>query len=379
MKVLQLITTLSSGGAELHLLTLCRRLKKQGVEIVVACMSEYGKDGRTLRGEFENAGIRVICVGNGHRFELRSFSSIAHLVEIEQPDILHTHLPRADLLGAIARFLNPSVAWVCSVHAIYSYDWSGRWTLPLFHFVWRRADAMLCISHAVKDWLINCGVPADMTQVIHYGIELEEFLQPQLDLRKQWALNGSVIVGSIGRLEPRKGHDRLIDAMPGICESVPNALLLIAGQDSWGYGATLQRRIDELGFGEKIRMVGFQNDIASFLGALDLFAFATKSEGFGQVAVEAMAVGKAVVMTNIAPLTEIVVDGETGRLVDTGSADSFANVIIPLLKDPAERARMGALGRARVKEFFAAERMSQKTLSLYEDVLRRRSTLRASA
>ena len=131
--------------------------------------------------------------------------------------------------------------------------------------------------------------------------------------------------------------------------------------------------------GKKIRMVGFQNDIASFLGALDLFAFATKSEGLGQVAVEAMVVGKAVVMTNIAPLRGIVVDGETGRLVDIGSADSFTHVIIPLLKDPTERARMGALGRARVKEFFTAERMSQETLSLYEDVLRRRSTLRASA
>lgn len=379
MKVLQLITTLSGGGAELHLLTLCRRLKKQGVEIVVACMSEYGKDARTLRGDFENAGIRVICVGDGHGFELRSFSSIARLVETEQPDILHTHLPRADLLGAIARFLNPSVAWVCSVHAIYSHDWSGRWTLPLFNFFWRRADAMLCISHAVKDWLINRGVPPDMTNVIHYGIELDRFLQPRLDLRKQWALNGRVVVGSIGRLEQRKGHDRLIEAMPAICKSVPNALLLIAGQDSWGYGATLRRRMDELGLGEKIRLVGFQNDIVSFLGALDLFAFATQSEGFGQVAVEAMAAGKAVVMNNIAPLTEIVVDGETGRLVDTGSAESFASVIAPLLKNPTERARMGELGRARVKEFFTAERMSQETLALYQNVLRRRAALRASA
>jgi len=379
MKVLQLITTLSGGGAELHLLTLCRRLKKQGVEIVVACMSEYGKDGRSLRREFESEGIRVICVGDGHRFELRAFSRIARLVAAERPDILHSHLPRADLIAAFARLINPSVAWVSSVHAIYSYDWSGRWTLPLFNFVWRRADATVCVSEAVRDWLLKRGVPAESAKVIYYGIEPTKFAQPQADFRKEWALNGSAVIGSIGRLEPRKGHDRLIDAMPAICKSVPDALLLIAGQDSWGYGSTLRRQIDALGLNDKVRLIGFQEDVASFLGALDLFAFATKSEGFGQVAVEAMAAGKPLVTGKIAPLTEIVVDGETGLLVDSSSAESFAGVIAPLLKNPTERARMGELGRARVKEFFTAERMSQETLALYQNVLRRGAALRASA
>jgi glycosyltransferase involved in cell wall biosynthesis len=379
MKVLHLITTLSGGGAELHLLTLCRHLKKQNVEIVVACLSEYGKDARSLRSEFESERIRVVCVGDSHRFELQSFSRIARLVEKERPNILHTHLPRADLVGALARFLNPSIAWVCSVHAIYSYDWSARWSLPLYGFLWRHVDAMLCISHAVRDWLIKRGIPADKAKVIYYGIEPDKFSQPRVDLRKEWALNGSAIIGSIGRLEPRKGHDCLIEAMAVLCKRLPNALLLIAGADSWGYSARLHQLINELALEGKVRLIGFQSDVVSFLRDIDVFAFASNSEGFGQVIVEAMAAGKPVVASKIPPLTEIVIDGETGLLVEPAKPKAFADALSRLLSSPRQRQRMGNRGRERVQELFAADIMASETLSLYEELVRKNSTQRRLA
>ena len=169
---------------------------------------------------------------------------------------------------------------------------------------------MVCISHAVREWLVGRGVPPDKARVIHYGIEPAKFSEPRVNLRAQWGLNDNAVVGSIGRLEPRKGHDLLIQAMPELCMRVPSARLLIAGHDPRGYGATLRRLIDRLGLGEKVRLVGFQNDVVSFLNALDVFAFASSSEGFGQVLVEAMAAAKPVVASKISPLTEIAVDGE---------------------------------------------------------------------
>ena len=182
---------------------------------------------------------------------------------------------------------------------------------------------MLCISHAVREWLVGRGVPPDKARVIHYGIEPEKFSESRVNLREQWGLNDNAVIGSIGRLEPRKGHDLLIQAMPELCKRVPSARLLIAGHDPWGYGATLRRLIDRLGLGEKVRLVGFQNDVVSFLSALDVFAFASSSEGFGQVLVEAMATGKPVVASRIPPLTEIVVDGETGLLVEPENPNGF--------------------------------------------------------
>ena len=379
MKVLQLINTLSTGGAEMHLLTLCRYLKRQNVAIVVACLREHVKNSRSLRLDFEEEDIRVINLQADSRYNSLFLGRITRVLREERPDILHTHLPRADFAGAFARVFHSGLVWVCSVHAIYSEDWSGRWSLPLFNLLWRRADIMLCISHAVREWLVGRGVPQDKARVIHYGIEPEKFSEPRVNLREQRGLNDNALVGSIGRLEPRKGHDLLIQAMPELCMRVPSARLLIAGHDPCGYGVTLRRLIDRLGLGEKVRLVGFQTDVVSFLNALDVFAFASSSEGFGQVVIEAMAAGKPVITSKIAPLTEIVADGETGLLVESGSPQSFASAIAQLLIDPMERHRMGARGRERVTKCFTAERMTQETLLLYENLLGQKSEVRSIA
>lgn len=379
MKVLHLINTLSVGGAELHLLTLCRFLKARNVEIVVACLREKVADSRSLRPDFERHGIRVIDLQAERRYDSRFLGRIAKLIKAEQPDIFHTHLPRADLAGAFAGLFVANVVWVCSVHAIYSHDWSGRWSLPLFDRLWRRADKIVCISDAVRDWLVGRGMPASKAKVVYYGIEPKVFARPPVDLRQQWDLTDAAIVGSIGRLEPRKGHEVLIRAMPELCRLVPNARLLIAGHDPWGYGKNLVQLIESLRLQQRVRLVGFQSDIVSFLNALDVFAFASSSEGFGQVVVEAMAAEKPVVASKIPPLTEIVVDHETGLLVESGNPQAFADAIISLLKDPIERQRMGTMGRERVRQLFNADRMCRETVSLYEDVIQQRSALRAIA
>jgi glycosyltransferase involved in cell wall biosynthesis len=378
MKVLHLINTLSTGGAEMHLLTLCRYLKRQKVKIVVACLREHVKDSRSLRLDFEKENIRVINLQADSRYNSFFLGRMTRVLREERPDILHTHLPRADFAGAFARASNARLIWICSVHAIYSQDWSGRWSLPLFNLLWRRADALLCISHGVRDWLVGRGLPADKTRVIHYGIEPENFSEARLNLREQWGLKGHAVIGSIGRLEPRKGHDLLIQAMSFLAKRIPSARLLIAGHDPWGYGASLSQLIDRLGLGEKVRLVGFQTDVSSFLDSLDVFAFASSSEGFGQVLVEAMAARKPVVASKISPLTEIVVDQETGLLVEGGKPAAYADHLIRLLNDPEERTRMGRLGQERVKKFFTADKMSQATLSLYEELFRRTAALKSS-
>ena len=371
MKVLHLINTLSAGGAELHLLTLCRQLERQGIETVVACLRERVKDSRSLRCDFENEGIRVVRLQADGGYDIRSITRLASLVKKERPSILHTHLPRADLAGVFGRLFYPSVPWVCSVHDIHDKSWSGRWTLPLFNFIWSQPDRVVAISHAVKSWLVKeRSLPSQKVTVIHYGIESERFSQRQADFRQKWGLKDKVIVGAIGRLEPRKGHDCLISAMPEIRNAIPNAALVIAGHDPLGYGKKLQSLIDSLNLREKVQLVGFQSDIAAFLYALDVFAFATQSEGFGQVTIEAMAAGKPVVASKIPPLTEIVQDSKTGLLANPGDPQAFANAISWLLTHPEQASKMGKRGQERVCNHFSAQRMADETLSLYNSLLR---------
>jgi glycosyltransferase involved in cell wall biosynthesis len=370
MKALHVINTLSVGGAELHLLTLCRHLKRHGVDVVVAYLREHIKGSRSLRQDFEAEGIRLVDLRADGRYDMRFPLRVARLLRSEQPNLLHTHLPRADFAGAIGHWLQPSIPWVCSVHNIYDVHWSGKRTLQLLNWVWRRADAVIAISQAVEDWLVQeRHVPARNVTVIHYGIESERFVRPDTDLRKMWRLDGYAVVGSIGRLEHRKAHDCLIRAMPVLHNQVPGAALLIAGHDPWGYGESLQALIDGLGLQEQVRLVGFQRDVPAFLQAVDIFAFASRSEGFGQVVVEAMAAGKPVVVSRIPPLTEIVVDRENGLFVDPDDPQGFANALVWLLTHPEKAQHMGKRGQERVWQRFSAARMAEETLALYASLL----------
>jgi len=370
MKVLHVINTLSAGGAELHLLTLCRHLKVQGVEVVVACLKESVEGSRPLRQDFEGDGVRVVNLEGDRRFSLRCLIRLIRLLKNEKPDVLHTHLPRADFAGAIGHFFFPSAPWICSIHDVYSKSWSGKYFLPLFNLLWLRANIIIAISQGVKDWLVQTGrIPLKKVKVVHYGIESERFGTPNCDLRKEWGLNGKAIIGSIGRLERRKGHETLIRAMPIILKQVPNACLLIAGHDPWGYRKTLKRTIDELKLNEQAQYVGFQTDIPSFLHSLNVFAFASSSEGFGQVVIEAMAAAKPVVASKIPPFTEIITNGETGILVELGNADAFARAITCLIKNPEEAGRLAFQARERVRNDFSGKTMADKILSLYGELV----------
>ncbi|MEM2057657.1 MAG: glycosyltransferase family 4 protein [Thermoproteota archaeon] len=369
MKILHFINTLSAGGAELHLLTLSQHLKRAGLEVVVAYLKD-SKGIRHLRADFEDEGIQVMPLEGKRPWDARYLMRAARLVQSEQPDVIHTHLPRADAVGFFIHLLIPSVPWICSVHDIYSKSWRAKNLLPVFRLIWRRTNRIIAISEAVKSWLVqDLRIPANKVQVIYYGIEPARFIRPSQDLRSAWGLCGRPVIGSIGRLEPRKGHDLLIQAMPFVLRRVPSAILLIAGPDPWGYGRTLEELVKQLKLSAQIRLIGFQSDICSFLQAIDVFAFGSRSEGFGQVVIEAMAAGKPVVVQRIAPLTEIVINEETGFCVEPESPEALADAIVWLLQHPEEAKRMGQKGIERVYNAFSGERMAQETLSLYRHLL----------
>lgn len=373
MKVLHFINTLSAGGAELHLLTLCRYLKNRGIDLGVACLRAEVRGSRSLRADFEKENIRVFDLNADSRYNLSFLSRLAFLVKQQRPDILHTHLPRADIAGALIFRLVKSPVFLCSVHGIYRDRWFGAWAAPFMRGGYRKAEGIIAISSAVKDWLQQeLGVCSDKIRVIHYGIEPHRFARSMPDLAESGRNDCRLSIGSIGRLEPGKGFDCLINAMESLRQCLPNSTLCIAGHDPLGYGKTLKALIARLNLQEQVRIVGFQNDIASFLSRLDVFAFASRSEGFGQVLIEAMAAGKPVVASKIPPFTEIVIDGETGLLVDAGRPEAFAHAIRWLLVHPEKARQMGTQGQARVLSHFSVQKMTAETLSVYNSLLRSR-------
>jgi len=369
MKVLHLIKTLYAGGAEIHLLTLCRHLQERGVEVVVSTLCREIPAGEPLHEKFRALGVPIVHLQNRPGLSLSATVGLARLLRQERPDLLHTHLPRADLVGALAGAVHPRLPRICSIHDMYGAQWRGRRALPLLDVIWRRTDRLIAVSDAVNDWLVReRGIPPTRVTTVRYGIDAERFARPAVDLRRQWGIAGKIVIGSAGRLEPRKGHEDLILAMPGILAAFPDAVLLIAGHDLQGYRPTLERRIEKLALRERVRLVGFQRDIVSFLHALDLFAFASRSEGFGQIVIEAMAAGRPVVAARAPALFELVVDSETGTLVDVGNPGAIAAAVVEVLRRPERMRSMGLRGMERVKRHFDAATMTAEILNVYNEV-----------
>lgn len=368
MKILHVTNTVAAGGAEVTLLALCRQYKAAGLDLTVACLREHVRDTRSLRAEFERAGV-VVRDLDCARYDPRCPWSLHGLIRGERPDILHTHLPRADIAGIIARGRMP-IPRVVTVHGTYGTQGMWRYLKPALAGVWRRADAVLATSGAVRAWLVQaCGLAPEGVRVVHNGIEVEAFDSARRDLRSEWGMGARPVIGTVGRLEPGKGHDLLIRGMPCVLREFPEAVLLIAGTGPAGHGRSLANLIHDLGLRDHVRLVGFQEDVPSFLHAVDVFAFGSRSEGFGLAVAEAMAAGKPVVAARIPPMDEVVEDGETGLLVAPESPDAFGQAIVTLLRDPATAGRMGRAGRSRVAEHFAASRMATDVLRIYSRVL----------
>ena len=199
--------------------------------------------------------------------------------------------------------------------------------------------------------LVGDGVPAERTATVHHGIDLEHVAAaPRL-------------VGNVAALVPHKGHRYLIKAAATVVRQVPDARFVIVGEGE--LEGVLRKQIKELHLERHVLLAGFRLDALSLQKGFDLFAMSSVTEGIGSVLLDAMEIGQAIIATRAGGISEVVVHDRTGVLVPTRDADALAVGIVRLLRDPDQRARLGAAARERARASFSAERMVQGTLDAY--------------
>lgn len=359
--VLHVITSIEPGGAEHHLLSLAKSQVKSGNKVLLAFMKNTV---RNLTSEFEEAGVILYPMELSYYGEIKPILSLRTLIRSEAPDVVHAHLPPAELYTRIAMLGVRKNAFIISKHnderfapvplAVYMARWVAR-----------EADCVICISRAVKKfWSQNRVIKSGRSLVIHYGIA--PITQPKRDIfRNSLGIEkDEVVFGFVGRLVPQKSLDNLFRAFALLKNS--SARLVIVGDGE--LKGELQVIAEKLYISDKVIFTGFRDDIPTVMAGLDVFVLSSIYEGFGLVLLEAMRAAKPVLATRVSAIPEVVSDEVTGILVPACNPEIMAEAMKRFMNEE-NRVRMGQAGKVRVAEEFGVERMSQRTCQVYERTL----------
>ncbi|HEX6164451.1 MAG TPA: glycosyltransferase [Vicinamibacterales bacterium] len=350
------------GGQQQVLLTVLG-LRARGHRAVLVAHRE----GELFRRASE--GPDLVPLAPVNEIDLATAWKLSKIIRQWKPQIVHAHDPHAVSMASLALSFaapDPRPKTIASRRVdfhLQSHTFS-QWK-------YRQVDGFIAASHAIKNILIQDGIPAARIDVVHDGIDVEKLQnRPAVDLHAEyWLPHGVPVIVNVGALVGHKGQKYLIDAMPLVLREVPDAHLFIFGEGD--LRAPLEKQVKQLGLGKRVLLPGFREDVLSLVKCADLFVMSSVTEGLGSAVLDAMAMGHAVVGTNAGGIPEAIVHEETGLLVAPADAKALAAAIVRLLKDEELRKQFGEAGRARVAEHFGVDRLVEGTLDVYRRIAAR--------
>jgi glycosyltransferase involved in cell wall biosynthesis len=372
LKILQVCTSRSWGGMEMQTLQTINRLRTHGLEMTLLCHPQSA-----LRREAEAAGVTTLPIPFGNAVHPVLIYRLRRFLRSHRFDLMHAHFSR-DLRFIVpaGEGLSPRLPIVLTKH-VGSYVKKKD---PLHRYLYSRIDLVTAISQVIRDNVIDtCPIEAARVKIIHNGVDLRRFAPSEATrARTRAALNireGDVVVGMVGRMSPGKGHEEFLHAAKEIFQVATNARFLVVGGASFGeepYAISIGQLCKELNLSEQVVFTGFRRDVPELMTAIDLLAFPSHAEAFGNVVIEAMAMAKPVVSTNCDGVVDIVVDGLTGLQVPRRDPHALAAGLLKLIGDAALREKFGKAGRQRVMENFDEEKQTKQLIVMYNSLLGRR-------
>lgn len=372
ISVCHIIFQLAYGGLENGLVNLINRLPSDYYRHTIICL----KDATDFQQRIcrPNVGIFEINKKDGKDFS--AYVRVWRLLRKLRPDIVHTrNLPTIDmlapaLLAGVRRLIH-------SEHGLDIAELDGhlkkynqlRWSSK---FVVRR---YVSVSRDLITWLHgDIGIPENKISLIYNGVDIERFRPSTVGTPPVWpsefASRDALVIGTIGRLQPIKGHVRLAEAFVRLLALRPELRsrlrLVIIGDGS--EHSKITKVLEGSNALELAWLPGFRNDTADLYRNFDIFVLPSLREGISNTALEAMASGLPVVATDVGGNPEIIIDGETGQLVRRDDADMMANRLLLYIDNPKLARAHGRAGRERAVSEFSLDTMVESYCRLYENL-----------
>lgn len=364
LRVLHVVPDLLFGGLQRLVVQLVNRSPSIGIDAHVLVLGEVGPLASAVLDP-----SRVHRMGRQSRWSLLRPTALAGTIRELAPDVVHSHSGVWYKAAKAARLAGVRLV----VHTDHGRMTPDPWSARLVDRLGSRVtDLVIAVSDAVAGRLRD-GVVADpeRIRVILNGVDTDE-LRPGAapDLRAELALPpGAQVIGSIGRLEPIKGYDLMVEAFAllGRSPEASGAYLVIAGDGA--ERPALEARVRELGVGGSVRLLGWRQDVASLLATFDVFALTSRSEGTSVSLLEAMSAAVCPVVTDVGGNAAVLGPDLAHRLVPAGDPSGIAAGWRRALNDSAARRRDGLAARVRVEARYGLQSMVEAYAALYRDGL----------
>jgi glycosyltransferase involved in cell wall biosynthesis len=309
-----------------------------------------------------------------HSFDISIWPRLRQLVRDRGIDIVHAHDYKTDVLAWLLSKCEDVIP-LSTVHGWTGHSARERWIYyPLDKHVLAWFPKLIAVSSDVRQELIRFGAVPDRVVTVLNGIDHEAFRRDRtregLARKSLQIADGDFVIGAVGRLEPQKRFDVLIDAFAELRQTHASARLLIAGDGS--LRETLQARVAERGLGSTCRLLGHRTDVVDLHHAFDLFVQSSDYEGTPNAVLEAMALETPVVATNAGGTAEILRHDLDGLIVPAANVLMLADAMSLAIGDmPASRAR-AVRARTRVETTLSFATRMRQVEDLYVELFKNR-------
>ena len=366
IRLLIVNSTLHIGGAEQMAATLAERLDSARFDVRACYLKQNGLIGEQMA----KAGVKLEPIPGIRAGRADYFSSLKlrRLLVSRRIDVVHTHDIHGLIDASICRRLLPSLRHVHTFHYGNYPRRAGRFR-TIERALWRLPDALVAVGHEqAANIRQSYGIPQERLRVLWNGVE--DPARAGAPAVEDPADDGTPCIVSVSTLIGQKGLDHLLDAAARLRDGGDRFRLLIAGAGP--LLETLRAQVERLRLAEHVRFLGWVPQASSrLLPAADIFVQSSLWEAMSIVALEAMAAGKAMVVTSVGENPHVVVDGSTGLLVPPADAAALAAALSRMLRDASLRAACGAAARDRYLERFTTRHMTTAYESLYRELATR--------
>ena len=372
INILHIYQNSKIGGVQQQLLSLLKAYSRERFNPIFCCLGPKEEIGK----EIEGTKIEFIPLNKlrYNRFSPGIVLELYRLMKKKQIHVVRTHRYRSNLYGRLAAFLAGVPVIIASVHDNYRTDKRPKRRI-MNRILSKITDKIVAVSEDVKEDIIRYdSIDPSKIEVIPNGIDVERFNPEKntTDIRKEFSLeDDDIVIGFIGRIVPAKGLEYLLNALPYLKEEFKSIKLLIVGEGS--LVEKLKESAKKNNIFDNILFTGRRRDIPEILASINIFVMPSIAEGLPNALLEAMAMGKPIVTTEVGGIPEIVKNGFNGLLVPPRDTLSLSKAIKELISNDRLAAKLGQAARDLVHDNLSIKAIAQKWQSLYLSILKEKA------